>query len=84
MSCADTFTLDQVYFDEGIAAQVHARMVMLSRYIDAHSHSPDFHEVPLTIDVVVDELAHVARIKADYSAARKVWEKAKPQAAAFS
>ncbi|MDB5990593.1 MAG: hypothetical protein JWQ10_1996 [Herbaspirillum sp.] len=79
-----TFTLNQVYFDEGIAAQVHARMVMLSRYIDAHSHSPDFHEVPLTIDVVVDELAQMVRIKAEYNAAHKAWEKAKPQAATFS
>lgn len=79
-----TFTLSQVYFDEGIAAQVHMRMVMLSRYIDAHSHSPDFHEVPLTIDFVVDELAQMDRIKAEYSTARKAWEKAKPQAATFS
>ena len=79
-----TFTLDQVYFDECIATRVHARMVMLSRYIDAHSHSPDFHDVPLTIDVVVDELAKMDGIKADYNAARKVWEKAKPQAATFS
>lgn len=79
-----TFTLSQVYFDEAIAAQVHARMVMLSRYIDAHSHSPDFHEVPLTIDFVVDELAQMDRIKAEYGTARKLWEKAKPQATTFS
>jgi hypothetical protein len=79
-----TFTLSQVYFDEGIAAQVHARMLMLSRYIDAHSHSPDFHEVPLTIDFVVDELARMDRIKAEYGTARKAWEKARPQTATFS
>lgn len=47
-------------------------------------HSPDFHEVPLTVEAVVDELAQMARIKAEYNAARKVWEKAKPQAATFS
>ncbi|WP_144160904.1 ATP-binding protein [Paraburkholderia sp. BCC1885] len=76
-----TFTLDQVYFDERIAAQVHARMVMLSRYIDAHSHSPDFHEVPLTLDVVTSELAQFDGIKSGYSKARKEWEKAKPKAA---
>jgi hypothetical protein len=79
-----TFTLNQVYFDERIATQVHARMVMLSRYIDAHSHSPDFHELPLTIDFVVDELAQMDRIKADYNTARKEWEKTKPKAATFS
>ncbi len=75
------FTLDQVYFDEGIAARVHERMSMLSRHIDAHSHSPDFHEGPLTIDVVVGELAQFDRIKSDYGRARKEWEKTKPKAA---
>ena len=76
-----TFTLDQVFFDEGIAARVHDRMATLSRYIDAHSHSPDFHEVPLTLEVVTNELAQFDGIKSDYSKARKEWEKTKPKAA---
>jgi enoyl-CoA hydratase/carnithine racemase len=76
-----TFTLDQVFFDEGIAARVHDRMAALSRYIDAHSHSPDFHEVPLTLEVVTNELAQFDGIKSDYSKARKEWEKTKPKAA---
>jgi AAA domain len=75
------FTLDKVFFDEGIAARVHDRMVALSRYIDAHSHSPDFHEVPLTLDVLISELAQFDSIKSDYSKAYKVWEKAKPKSA---
>lgn len=53
-----TFTLNQVYFDEAIAALIYDRMAALSRYIDAHSHSEDFHEVPLTTDLVKSELAH--------------------------
>ncbi|MEP3856584.1 MAG: AAA family ATPase [Porticoccus sp.] len=73
------FTLDKVFFDEGIASRVHNRMVMLSRYIDAHSHSPDFHEVPLTLDVLADELAQFDSIKSDYSKAYKAWIKAKPK-----
>ncbi|CAJ4469905.1 SMC domain-containing protein [Burkholderia pseudomallei] len=73
-----TFTLDQVFFDESIAARVHERMAALSRYIDAHSHSQDFHEVPLTPDLVANELLQFESIKSDYSKARKVWEKAKP------
>lgn len=77
-----TFTLDQVYFDEGIATRVHDRMASLSRYIDAHSHSEDFHEVPLTLEVVTRELAQFDSIKSDYSKARKEWEKAKPKASA--
>lgn len=72
-----TFTLDQVFFDEGIAARVHERMGMLSRYIDAHSHSPDFHENPLTVDTVTSELTQLDGIKADYNKARKEWEKAR-------
>ena len=76
-----TFTLDQVFFDEGIAARVHDRMAALSRYIDAHSHSPDFHEVPLTLEVVTSELAQFDGIKSDYGKARKEWEKVKPKAA---
>lgn len=75
-----TFTLNQVFFDEAIAMRIHDRMVTLSRYIDAHSHSEDFHEVPLTLDVVNSELAQFDLIKSDYSKARKEWEKAKPKA----
>lgn len=75
------FTLDKVFFDEGIATRVHNRMVALSRYIDAHSHSPDFHEVPLTLEVLVSELAQFDSIKSDYSKAQMEWEKAKPKAA---
>lgn len=76
-----TFTLDQVFFDEGIAGRVHERMAVLSRYIDAHSHSQEFHEQPLTLQVVTGELAQFDGIKSDYSKARKAWEKAKPNAA---
>ncbi|MFA5939003.1 MAG: AAA family ATPase [Sinimarinibacterium sp.] len=72
------FTLDQVYFDEKIALRVHERMATLSRFIDAHSHTPDHQQVPLTTTVVTTELADFDRIKVDYSAAKKVWDKAKP------
>lgn len=76
-----TFTLNQVYFDEAIAARIHDRMAALSRYIDAHSHSEDFHEVPLTTDLVRSELAHFDAIKSDYKKARTEWERAKPKPA---
>lgn len=72
-----TFTLNQVYFDEAIAVRIHDRMAALSRYIDAHSHSEDFHEEPLTTDLVKSELAHFDAIKSDYRKARAEWEKAK-------
>lgn len=76
-----TFTLNQVFFDEAIALRVHDRMAALSRYIDAHSHSEEFHEVPLTLEVVTSELAQFDSIKLDYNKTRKEWEKAKPKAA---
>lgn len=77
------YTVNKVYFDEAIAARIHDRMVALSRYIDAHSHSEDFHEVPLTIDFVKSELASFDAIKSDYKKARTEWEKTKPSAEVF-
>lgn len=74
------FTLNQVYFDEAIAGQIHDRMAALSRYIDAHSHSEDFHEVPLTTDLVKSELTHFDTIKSNYKKARTKWEQTKPKA----
>ena len=38
--------------------------------------------MPLTLEVVTNELAMFDSIKADYSKARKNWEKAKPKATA--
>lgn len=75
-----SYTVNQVYFDEAIAARIHDRMVVLSRYIDAHSHSEDFHEVPLTIDSIKNELAYFDAIKSDYKKARTEWEKTSPKA----
>lgn len=66
---------------QSIAARVHERIATLSRYIDAHSHSPDFHEVPLTVEVVMGELAQFDSIKSDYGTARKEWAKSKSNAA---
>lgn len=77
-----TFTLNQVFFDEAIALRVHARMAVLSRYIDAHSHSENFHEVPITLELVTSELSQFDSIKSDYSKVRKEWERAKPKVAA--
>jgi predicted kinase len=73
-----TFTLNKVYFNEAIAGRIHDRMAALSRFIDAHSHSEQFHETPLTTDLVKCELAHFDAIKSDYKNARKDWDKARP------
>jgi hypothetical protein len=57
-------------------------MLALSRHIDAHSHSLDFHEVPLTLEVVTGELAQFDGIKSDYSKVRNGWERARAKTAA--
>ncbi|MEO7343658.1 MAG: AAA family ATPase, partial [Methylotenera sp.] len=74
-----TFTLNQVYFDENIAKRVHDRMGALSRYIDAHSHSNEYHEAPLTVEFIMLECATFDSIKSDYGKSRKAWEQSKPK-----
>lgn len=74
-----TFTLDQVFFDEGIANRVQQRMELLSRHIDAHSHSVEFHEDPLTTDLVSEELVLFDAIKKEYGGLRNAWLKSKPK-----
>lgn len=76
-----SYTLDDVYFDEKIALRVQERLEALSRYIDAHSHSAEHQQVPLTPKLVTEELTLFETIKGDYNAARKTWENAKPKAA---
>lgn len=74
-----TFTLNQVYFDENIAKRVHDRMGALSRYIDAHSHSNEYQETPLTVEFIMLECATFDSIKSDYGKLRKEWEQSKPK-----
>lgn len=74
------FTLDKVYFDEKIALRVHERMEALSRFIDAHSHSLDHQQIPLTTNLVVNELTEFEQIKSEYNKARNIWEKSRPTA----
>jgi hypothetical protein len=71
------YTLDQVYYDESIAARVQERLETLSRYIEGHSHSQEYQQVPITTDIMRDEITEFEKLKADYKAARKTWEKSK-------
>lgn len=71
------FKLNQVYIPDNIGAEVDERMSMLSRYIDAHSHSEGFHELPLTTDRLSFELAQYKDIVMRYKAAKKAWDGAK-------
>ena len=72
------YTLSQVYFDEDIANRVQERMEFLSRYIDAHSHTAEFSEVPLTTEILEDEIKLFSKIRKDYTERRNKWEHSKP------
>jgi energy-coupling factor transporter ATP-binding protein EcfA2 len=71
------YKLNEVYYDESIANRVQVRLEGLSRFIEAHSHSQEYRQVPLTTDIMRDEISEFERLKAEYKAARKVWVKAR-------
>jgi len=75
------YTLSDVFFDEDIAKRVQERMEFLSRYIDAHSHSPEYKEVPLTPEILENEIKAFAGIRKDYLEKRGEWEKKRASAA---
>lgn len=75
-----TFNLKDVYFPDQIGEQVDERMGMLSRFIDAHSHSDVFHDTPLTVDFLESELQLYRTLTSNYSKDKKVWGKSKVKA----
>jgi len=68
------FTLKNVYIDEAIVPQIDEHMAILSRYIDAHSHSDQYHENPLTINLLESEIQAYETIIKKYKDAKKIWE----------
>jgi energy-coupling factor transporter ATP-binding protein EcfA2 len=46
------FALSGMYYDEELITQIGENMGQLSKYIEAHSHSPEYKEVPLTTDLL--------------------------------
>jgi len=65
------YRLSDVYFDEDIAQRTQARMEFLSRHIDAHSHSIEFGERPLSVDLLAEEIQLFRKVKGDYRERRK-------------
>jgi ABC-type dipeptide/oligopeptide/nickel transport system ATPase subunit len=72
-----TFNLKEVYIDETIVGQIDEHMAILSRYIDAHSHSAEYHETPLTTDFLAAEIQKYKTLVTEYNAAKKQWRKNK-------
>lgn len=67
------FTLKDVYIDEEIVPEIDEHMAILSRYIDAHSHSDAYHENPLTINLLKSEIQTYETILKKYKDAKKIW-----------
>lgn len=60
------FALKKIYFDEELVSQINDEMGRLSRFIEAHSHTPEFSEVPLTPDVLQGQLTEYYKITKEY------------------
>lgn len=65
------YTLSKVYFDKDTAVEVDDRLASLSRYVPAHSHSPQHTETPISAEFLKEELLHFDRIRGDYKSRRK-------------
>jgi ABC-type arginine transport system ATPase subunit len=68
------FTLKDVYIDEAVVSKIDEHMAILSRYIDAHSHSDEYHENPLTTNLLESEIQAHENLMKEYKAAKKIWE----------
>ena len=73
------YTVSEIFVDLDVAHRIDQKMAYLSRFIDGHSHSPQMHEDPLTPELLEREIKEFAKIKEDYSAARKAWEQTRPK-----
>lgn len=67
------YTLKELYVDEKIVARLDERLAFLSRYIDAHSHSPDYQQVPLSLELVSKEIDAYHEIDKDFNEGKKAW-----------
>jgi ABC-type lipoprotein export system ATPase subunit len=61
--------LSHIYFDEKLVKEIEEHYSFLSRYEKGHSHSPAFHETPLNIDLLQEEIAEFDRITRTYKSA---------------
>ncbi|MES2026094.1 MAG: AAA family ATPase [Pseudomonadota bacterium] len=74
------FTVADVFVPDHIGRTLDERMGMLSRYIDAHSHSSAYHEVPLTTDVLAREIEALREMIRVFKRDKKLWKEAKDKA----
>lgn len=71
------FTVSDVFLPDHIGSTLDERMGLLSRYIDAHSHSPAYHEVPLTVDLLAREIEALRETIRIFKKEKKEWKETK-------
>lgn len=71
------FALGNIYFNAELNKQIEDQMGRLSRYIEAHTHSPEFREEPLTPALFDSFISEFGRIKGEYNSGRNAFLKRK-------
>jgi len=69
--------LSNIYLDEESLKEIEDRYSFLSRYEKGHSHSPEFHETPLNIDLLQEQIAEFDRITGTYRKAANKYREQK-------
>jgi hypothetical protein len=77
------FKIKSVYIPAKIGEEIDSRMGMLSRYIDGHSHSETYHELPLMVATLTSEIQQHKAIVSSYKTAKKEWDKNRTKAIFF-
>lgn len=69
--------LSHIYFDEELIKEIEERYSVLSRYEKGHSHSAEFCETPLDVDLLQKEIGEFDRITKTYKKAADKYQKQK-------
>ena len=72
--------LSNIYLDEKSLKEIEDRYSFLSRYEKGHSHSLEFQETPLNIDLLKKEISEFDRITGTYKSAADKYRKQKSKA----
>jgi len=68
--------LTEMFWSSELATAVAEQFARLSRYLEGHSHSPEYHEVPLGVEILERELSAFQETKRRYNAEKKKHESA--------
>jgi ABC-type dipeptide/oligopeptide/nickel transport system ATPase subunit len=71
--------LSQIYYDQSVNDAVVEHYKTLSRYEQGHSHSPEYHEVPLNCSVLESEIGEFEKITGGYKKTAEEFRKQKSE-----